>query len=440
MDETPTKFVEAISQVRGETEPEEEEEEEETRKGPPVLAILVAIAGALLLIGALFVGIAFLFKVINPTEDPSGKVAVPSLINQPYVDADTFREAYPELSVMNLSILRQYSDEYEKDMIMSTDPKEGKKLSPGDTLELVVSNGPHMVQIPEVTTNEDSNTYETRAKNAGFEVIRTPIMSDSVPEGCIVRTSPAYPEMASYGSVITLFISNGSDPVEPQKVPNLDQLTLESAKMSLQNSGFILGEPVSKINHDTYEAGRVVSQTPAADELLEVGGTVQVVVASGFRDAKLVALPLPEVNSTISLEVYIDAKLDNRPEYSSDLKNILPSAIAGGKMYFTFVEQKASYKVTFRIKGESAPTYQNYASFTINGLDGTWAMDMLNPYGTSAPTTTPTTVAPTTQAPTTQAPTTQAPTTQAPTTEPTTEPTDDVIVTEPNETPDEDEV
>lgn len=388
VDNTPTRFVEAISQVRGEPEPvveEEDDEEEDERKGPPLLPILAAVAGALLLIGLIFVGVVFLMGIVNPAETPdTSRIDVPSLVNQPFTDSESFLAAYPELAQVDVVVSRQYDDAFAENTIISTDPKAGKKLEIGGTLKIVVSNGPRVVQIPQVTSNEDADTYVARLKNEGFLAIRVTMTSDSVQEGCVVRTSPAYPETAPYGSSVTVFISNGSDPVEPKKVPNLSQLTKDAALEALKSSGFEVGT-ITIANDDTLEAGRVVSQEPVAESSLEPGGKVNLVVSSGYRDVRLVALPLPDTNSMISLEVYVDAKLqgNDKPQYSTDLQNILPSAISGRTLYFTFTEQKASYNVTFRIKTEDDSSYKTYASYTINGLTGQWQRDILNTISTT---------------------------------------------------------
>ena len=394
VDNTPTRFVEAISQVRGEqeaAETEEEEEEQEERKGPPMLPILAAVAGALLLIGLIFVGVVFLMGIVNPSDKGNtNKIDVPNLVNQPFTDSDSFLAAYPDLAKVEVVVSRQYDDAFAENTIISTDPKAGKKLDAGATLKIVVSNGPRVVQIPQVTSNEDADTYVARLKNEGFNAIRVTMTSDSVQEGCVVRTSPAYPETAAYGSSVTVFISNGSDPVEPKKVPNLAQLTKDAALEAIKSNGFEAGT-ITTQNSDSLEAGRVISQEPAAESSLEPGGKVNLVVASGYRDVKLVALPLPDTGSMISLEVYVDAKLQgsDKPQYSTDLQSILPSAISGRTLYFTFTEQKASYNVTFRIKGEHMSAYETYASYTINGLTGEWQRDILNSFsgGTTRPTT-----------------------------------------------------
>ena len=100
-------------------------------------------------------------------------------------------------------------------------------------------------------------------------------------------------------------------------------------------------------------------------------------------------LVLPETSSLISLEVFIDGKPQTRPEYSTEVQNILPSAIS--TWYFTFDEQIATYKVTFRIKGEDSAAFQLYASYTVNALTGQWTQDVMYPFGTTTESTTETT-------------------------------------------------
>lgn len=390
VDETPTRFVEAISQVRGEEaearDKEENGEEDEERRSLPVLPILAAVAGALVLIGLIFVGIVLMMGILNPKDNAnSGRIEIPKLIGQVFADQDTFLKEYPQLKQLNLSVIRQYNDTYEENQIVSTDPKAGKKVDAGDTLEIVVSRGAHMVQIPEVTSSEDGDTFVTRLQNDGFVAVRVPMTSDSVEKGCVVRTSPAFPETAAYGSTVTVFISSGSDVVEPKTVPNLEQLPKEDATQALQNDGFEIGT-ITLENHPSYAAGCVIRQTPAAGDPLEEGGKVDVVLASGYRNATL-SLVLPDVGSMVSLETFVDGKLKTEPKYSSDLQNILPSAISGRTMYFEFTEQAASYIVTFRIRGENMSSYEMYASYTVNGLTGEWKQDVLYPFtnGTTAP-------------------------------------------------------
>ena len=345
---------------------------------------------------ALFgLGIMLVGKILKDGNDPdAGMITVPDLINQQFIDQETFLAEYPELATLNIAVTRQWDDTYAENAIISTDPKPKKKLEPGETLSITVSRGAHMVQVLEITNGETADVYVTRLQNAGFQVVRKTMASDEVEKGMVVRSEPSYPDSVAYGSAVTVFISSGSENLEPEikLVPNVDQLSEDAARAALEDAGFVVGT-VTTENHPIYMAGVVAKQEPAANTEAATGSTVNLVMASGYRNVEL-PLELPETSSVISLEVFIDGKPQTRPEYSTELQNILPSAI--DKWYFTFDEQLASYKVTFRIKGEGASTFELYASYTANGLTGEWTQDVLYPYGTTTTTTETTTTTTTT--------------------------------------------
>ncbi len=407
VDETPTRFVEAINRARGEEETDEaqpeEEEEEEERKGPPVLPILAAITGAFVLMALVFVGIVVLMKIVNPEGDPAdAKIEISDLTNVAY--DDQFAAKYPELvSGLQITIEREHSDTVEKDHIIRTDPKAGTKRSKGDKLTLYISDGMRLVEVPKPLDNEKADTDIARLQNEGFLFKKQLMNSDGVEKDCVVMTQPAYPDQVAYGSTITVFVSNGSEPVEPEKVPNVEQMTLASATQALNNKGFVVGE-VTYQNHDSLPKDSVVGQTPAADTDLEAGGTVNLVLSSGYRDVKNLMLPLPDTTTTIDLQVYIDGRLqDNtKPQYSTELKGLLPSAISSKALFFTFVEQKDTYNVTFQIAASGSNNYQIYASYTLNGLTGTCVMNDQRPFQDPNAVTTTTTTEPTTTTPPTE--------------------------------------
>ncbi|MBE6768684.1 MAG: Stk1 family PASTA domain-containing Ser/Thr kinase [Ruminococcaceae bacterium] len=393
VDETPTRFVETIAKVREKEKTVETEEEEAPRRRFPVLPILAAIAAALVIVALFSVGVMLIGNILSGDDDPdAGMITVPDLINQQFIDQETFLAEYPELASLNITVTRQWDDTYAENAIIATDPKPKKKLEPGETLSITVSRGAHMVQVLEITADEAADVYITRLQNAGFHVVRKTMASEEVEKGLVVRSEPSYPDSVAYGSAVTVFISSGSENVDPEmkQVPNVDQLSEEAARTALEEAGFVVGT-VTVENHPEYPAGVVAKQEPAADTEAATGSIVNLVMASGYRDVEL-PLPLPETSSVISLEVFIDGKPQTRPEYSTELQNILPSAIS--TWYFTFDEQIASYKVTFRIKGEGTSTFQLYASYTVNALTGEWTQDVVYPFGTTTTTTT-TTTAPT---------------------------------------------
>ncbi len=377
VDETPTRFVEAITRVKGAEEPEqseeeEPEEEEEEKKGPPVLPILAAITGAFVLVCLIFVGIVTLMGIINPDGDEADeRLTIPNLIDALYKEEE-FKAAYPEIvEGLKVVVRSEYNEITEADHIISTDPPAGSKISKGRTFIIVVSKGKRLVQIPEVQENENKDVYISRLRNAGLEVVERPMNSDTVEKDCVVMTSPAYPDEVAHGSKITVFYSNGTDKIEPDQVPNVTQMSQESATQTLNGKGFIVGE-ITYENHDSLAKGMVIRQSPEADTPLDAGEPVNLVLSSGYKDAKNVMLVLPKTNTTINLQVFINGKLQDssRPEYSTDLQGLLPNAIPNHTMFFNFTEQQEQYTVTFMIAAAGG-TYAPFAEFSINGLSGT---------------------------------------------------------------------
>jgi len=403
VDETPTRFVETIAKVRENERVTEEEEEEAPARRFPVLPVLAAIAAALVVIALFVVGGWLITNILrgDPNAD-AGMITIPDLIDEQFVDQETFLAEYPQLASLNITVTRQWDDTHAENAIISTDPKPKKKLEPGETLSITVSRGAHMVQVLEITADEPADVYITRLQNAGFEVVRKTMASEEIAQGMVVRSEPSYPDSVAYGSAVTVFISSGSENIEPElvKVPNVDQLTEAAARTALEEAGFVVGT-VTTVNHPEYLAGLVAKQEPAAETEAETGSTVNLVLASGYRDVTL-TLPMPETSSVISLEVFVDGKLQTAPEYSSELQNILPSVVSAWN--FTFREKIASYKVTFRIKGEGTGAFKLYASYTVNAITGQWTQDVLYPF------TTPTTTSPTNDVAVTTAPDNTAPT------------------------------
>ncbi len=384
VDETPTRFVETIAKVREKEKPivEDDEKEEVVRRRFPVLPILAAITAALVLIVLFGLGFLLVGKILNgggTTDDDS--IKMPNLIGKQFVDEESFLAEYPELATINIQVSRQWDEDYEVNAIIETDPKAKERLQDGDTLKITISRGPHLVQVPEVNPDEDKDVYISRLKNAGFAVLEES-MSSKQEKNTVVRTQPSYPETVAYGSTVTVFYSNGDGDTETTKlVPNLDYMTEEDARAALEAEGFVVNNVVQK-NHPEYEAGRVFEQTPAANTEMPVGSMVDLVVSTGLRDVTI-NLPLPDNNALVSLEVYINAY--PRPELNT-------SVLTAGKptLEFTFQEQTETYIVTFRIKSEDMLTYDIYASYTVDAVNGTVTQDAFNPLTTVPPTTTTT--------------------------------------------------
>lgn len=374
VDETPTRFVEAITRVKG-SEPEEdakgeddEEEEEEEHKGPPVIPILAAVAGAFVLVALLFVGAVFVLGIFD--KDSKEDVEVPNFIGKEYMTEIANNSEYTgkfKFQPVNVS-----DDEVPAGQVIDQDPKSPKKIKIHDTVTLKISTGPQMIEVPVLGTNESSEVVRQRLENKGFVVQPVEQSSDEVEAGLVIKLSPSPGEKAAKGSVVNMVVSTGKEPVADVAVPNVTKALLSNAKKTLAEKGFTVNDS-NIVYQNSADPGSVlpknyvISQSPAADEMLAPGSEVKLVVSSGFCDTSIqLGLPLPASSSSIArinVEVYIDGVQDT----SLSLSNILPREYGSPTLKFT--KQKASYDVTILI-GEVGKSPQNYKKYTVNGETG----------------------------------------------------------------------
>ncbi len=105
-----------------------------------------------------------------------------------------------------------------------------------------------------------------------------PQASADRPKDTIISQSPAREIMVSKGSTVDIVISTGPGQVA---VPNLVDLTSpDQAKAALQAANLVLGT-VTQQDGDA-PAGTVLSSDPAADNLVDPGTTVSIVISSGM--------------------------------------------------------------------------------------------------------------------------------------------------------------
>ena len=367
VDETPTRFVDAISKVRGENKEDEEEEEDDgDEKKSSFLPILAAIAGAVLLVCLLFVGAVFLMKVIKPGESAEE------------FRADNFVGMNYDEVISNPDYLRRYEfldsitqfDDSEAGTIIDQDVAPEHLVKVKCRIKLTVSKGPNMIQVPAVSEGEDRTTVYNRLNNAGFTVKEVRQSSDTVKEECVIRIDPAFPESCKKGTTIYMYVSNGPKPVEPVKVPDVTNISQADAIRMLAADNFVVKEEnIIVVNKAGYVTGTVIEQKPAKNTLLTPGEEVVLTVASGFTDIQNVTVPLPDVSVAVDLKVYIDGREAKQAMYSTDLQGLLPNQLRSIKLSFT--ERKASYSVVIHIRrsGTNA-SYQPYLEYTMDGING----------------------------------------------------------------------
>lgn len=138
---------------------------------------------------------------------------------------------------------------------------------------------PETVVIPENIVG----MTESQAKNALQElelnvVFGSSVPSDDVEAGRVAKTDPEPGTEVQKQSKVTVYLSSGPSEV---KVPDLVGLSQDRARQMLEDMDLNLGT-VSSEDDSAQDEGHVLSSKPAAGDPISAGGTVDIVVASGY--------------------------------------------------------------------------------------------------------------------------------------------------------------
>ena len=175
------------------------------------------------------------------------------------------------------------SDEYEKDKIMSQDPKPNSKLNRGSVVNLVVSAG-REVDVPDLSRMTISQAEE-KLKELGLRLGRTTSQSsDSIQKDLIMSQNPTPNTRLQTGSDIDVVVSTGSDQrVKTVEVPNLIGRSEEDARAIVSQYGLSLRD-VSYANSNDTAIGSVINQSIASGTQVAGNSKIDLVISLGSEE------------------------------------------------------------------------------------------------------------------------------------------------------------
>lgn len=226
---------------------------------------------AFLLIGGLVLAIAF------PGLFEPRQIAVPD------VSEMERNEALEELQAAGFVAgeeTEEYSEQVEADHIIRTIPEAGKMRDRETEIQLFVSLGKEMTEMADFvgsTIEEASEALE----DENFASVESTEEFSEEPVGTILNQEPAAGENVVVSETdVEFIVSKGKD---MRDVEDLSGFTEENLNDYARSSGFNI-RIVSEQASDEVEAGKVMSQTPAAGEQFEAGSTIEVILSSGVTE------------------------------------------------------------------------------------------------------------------------------------------------------------
>ena len=187
---------------------------------------------------------------------------MPDLVGQ---DLDDAEEIIEDFGLILSSTVYDFSDEQPADIIFDQNPVPGSKVSKSDMVTLYISKGENpQSTVPDVLQmTEEEAIEELKAK--GFEIISVYYEESTEEKDLVFSQTPVAGTIYEKTQEVIIKISLGV------KVPNLIDMTREEAELELSELGF---EVEILPDEETY--GKVISQTPEADEYLNYGSIVTI--------------------------------------------------------------------------------------------------------------------------------------------------------------------
>ncbi|MBL6629061.1 MAG: PASTA domain-containing protein [Candidatus Actinomarina sp.] len=205
--------------------------------------------------------------VINPDSLVTIIVSVgPEAFPIPYIlDIETERAIYVvEESGFTLGQLLEVNDEnIPRGFVISQNPVAGTKMSPGSAVDLVVSKGPSLIEISDLSRKSPEDAIQI-LETLGFEYELIEEYSENVEVGLVSGTIPEAGEIVTPDELIQVIVSLGIK----IEVPEVEGLGYEDAINILEELGL-----VATVSGDTN--GVVRKQMPRKGEFLEPEGVVE---------------------------------------------------------------------------------------------------------------------------------------------------------------------
>ncbi|MFP3881627.1 MAG: Stk1 family PASTA domain-containing Ser/Thr kinase [Actinomycetota bacterium] len=200
----------------------------------------------------------------------SEQIAVPAVVG---LTEEAARAAIEAEGLSVGDVEERPDPDYAEGVVLESNPVAGVEISPSLPVELVVSSGPEIVTVPEVTDlSEREAILELTAVDLLFTVNEE--YDDDVPEGTVIRQDPVSGDEATVGDTVLLVVSRGPAPVT---VPELTGLSEAEARQALEERNLVINvsnttQPVA----DPEQDGVVVDQIPEPGIEADQGDTVTV--------------------------------------------------------------------------------------------------------------------------------------------------------------------
>ena len=213
------------------------------------------------------------------------RVEVPALVGLDIDDVlgnDSLEELF------DFNVIYQADATHRMGAIMEQEPTAGSSrmvVANGIKMDLVVSSGIQLIQLPDDLVNIPYTEAQVRLTALGLNVIIAQEKSKNITENYVISTDPAPGESVVGGGTVTLTVSAGPS-VTYTKVPDIVGKKKEAALLTLQREGLICGEEeITYVSSSVDQTGVVMWQNYEPKTKVVTGTRVYLQIGSGPTSA-----------------------------------------------------------------------------------------------------------------------------------------------------------
>ena len=225
---------------------------------------------------------------------PGAYTTVPDVVGRAEATAlSTLEEAGLDPSTSSA-----HSDIVPPGHVISTDPAPGDRIEKSGEVDVVVSQGVLRITIPDVTgSSPDAAREELEEAGLDGTFAVEEVYDQEVPEGQVVSTDPGASSVVDHDAAITIYVSQGKQPIEVPDVVGDDE---GAAVEAIEDAG-----AVPQIGGEEYSeevpAGHVVSQDVTGPALK--GDLITLVLSKGpelFEVPNVVGQQFADAEATLT--------------------------------------------------------------------------------------------------------------------------------------------
>lgn len=230
-------------------------------------AILLAVIAFLLIVAASFGG-SWWWTEYGPG----------SYLTMPTTTGRDLTDVQADLGAIGLasSVEEEFSDDVQSGIVTHSDPDGGSSVHKSTNVQLYVSKGIDMKDVPNVVGKGQDEASRTLT-DAGLALgAVTDAYSEDVPPGQVISQSVAAGTSLAHDSTVDVVLSKGR---EPLTVPTLTGKGASAAKSSIEALGLVASP--TEAYSDTVPEGQVISQQTREGSTVYRGDSVSYTVSKG---------------------------------------------------------------------------------------------------------------------------------------------------------------